>query len=297
MQILLRCLLVFVGWWPLALCHGLGWCLGWLLWWLPNSLRRGTLIHVGLCLHDESPETRSRIARRSLIESMKALLEAPAIWYGPRWRLQRWLGNGEEHAAMREALAAAPATILLTPHLGAWELAGQYAAQFGPLTLLYKPQKGHFNALILEGRSRNPDAHPVPTDAAGVKALLAALKRDETIGILPDHDPPEGSGRFAPLFGTPAHTTDLVGKLAARTGASVWFIVAERRSWARGFRFRLTPAPAEITDREQSVAALNRGVEACIRQRPGQYWWAYERYRRRPAGAAPPYARKRRYKR
>lgn len=224
---------------------------------------------------------------------MKALLEAPAIWFGPRWRLQRWLGKTAEQARMREALAAAPAAIMLTPHLGAWELAGQFVAQFGPLTLLYKPQKSHFNALIVEGRSRQPGAQPVPTNATGVKALLAALKRGETVGILPDHDPPEGAGRFAPFFGTPAHTTDLVGKLAARTGASVWFIVAERRSWARGFAFHLTQAPADITDREHSVAALNRGVEERIRALPTQYWWSYERYRRQPPGVANPYARKR----
>ncbi|MDN5873071.1 MAG: MerR family DNA-binding transcriptional regulator, partial [Sinobacteraceae bacterium] len=221
MQFLLRCLLVFVGWWPLALCHALGWCLGMLLWLIPNSLRRGTRLHVQLCLHDASPKRQRYIERRSLIESMKALLEAPAIWFGPRWRLQRWLGKTAEQARMREALAAAPAAIMLTPHLGAWELAGQFVAQFGPLTLLYKPQKSHFNALIVEGRSRQPGAQPVPTNAAGVKALLAALKRGETVGILPDHDPPEGAGRFAPFFGTPAHTTDLVGKLAARTGVAV----------------------------------------------------------------------------
>ncbi len=286
MQTLLRWALLFVGYWPLPLLHAVGWLAGQLLWWLPNGLRIVTLRHMELCLSELPPEARRRIARRSLIESMKAVTEAQAIWFGPSWRLRRWLGSPEEKQAFRDAIASSNGIILLTAHLGAWELVGQFVAQFKPLTLLYKPQKGALDALIQQGRARGSNAHPVPTSTSGVKALLAALSRGETVGILPDHDPPEGSGRFAPFFGIPAHTMDLVGKLAARTGASVWFLVAERRSWARGFHFHLTRAPAGIDDAQTSVIALNQGVEACVRRLPEQYWWSYQRYRRRPPGAA-----------
>ncbi|HEU0196321.1 MAG TPA: hypothetical protein VFQ88_03770, partial [Nevskiaceae bacterium] len=93
MQRLLRFLLVFVGLWPLALLHGVGFCLGCLLWWIPNGLKRRTIFHVELCLRELPPNQRQRIARHALIESMKALMEAPAIWFGPARRLQRWLGT------------------------------------------------------------------------------------------------------------------------------------------------------------------------------------------------------------
>lgn len=285
MQTMLRWGLLFVGYWPLPLLHALGVVAGLLLWWLPNGLRAVTLRHMELCLPRFTPEQRRRIARRSLIESMKALAEAPAIWFGPDWRLQRWLGSAEEKRALRSTIASANGIILLTPHLGAWELTCQFAAQFGPMTLLYKPQKGALDALIQQGRTRNPNARPMPTSTRGVKALLAALGRGETVGLLPDHDPPEGSGRFAPLFGIPAHSMDLVGKLSARTGAPVWFVLAERRSWARGFRFHLIRAPDGIADAGSSAAALNQGVEACVMRLPEQYWWSYQRYRRRPPGA------------
>lgn len=284
MQTLARWTLLLAGYLPLWLLHALGMVAGLLLWCLPNKLRRVTRRHMELCLPELSEKQHRRIARRSLIESMKAVTEAPAIWFGPRWRLRRWLGSDAERRRFAEATASPKGAIILTPHLGAWELAGQFVAEFGPLTLLYKPQKGVFDELIRQGRARNPNARPMPTSARGVKALLAALGRGERIGILPDHDPPSGSGRFAPFFGIPAHSMDLVGKLAARTGASVWFIVAERRGWARGFRFHLTPAPTNITDVKTSVAALNAGVEACVRRLPEQYWWSYERYRRRPPG-------------
>jgi KDO2-lipid IV(A) lauroyltransferase len=39
----------------------------------------------------------------------------------------------------------------------------------------------------------------------------------------------------------------------------------------------------------RAVTAVNRGVEACIRRSPAQYYWAYMRFRRRPVGEPPFY--------
>jgi KDO2-lipid IV(A) lauroyltransferase len=284
MEFLLRTLLTVLGCLPLPVLHAAGWLLGELAWRLPTKQRKLTLRHLERCLPELAPEARRRLARRSLIESGKAVCEAPAIWFGPSWRVQRWISDETIRSAFRAAIAGGRGAIMLTPHLGCWELTHLLASQIGPITVLYKPQKGAINEVILAGRSRFPGSVPMPTDNGGVKAVLAALRRGEMVGILPDHDPPEGGGTFAPLFGIPAHTMDLIGKLASRTGAPVWYFVGERLSWGRGFRFHLSPAPAGIYDPAQAAAALNAGLEACIRQKPDQYWWSYKRYRRRLPG-------------
>jgi KDO2-lipid IV(A) lauroyltransferase len=278
---------------PLPLLHALGWALGNLLWLTPNEYRRITLRHLELCLPERSPRERERLARRSLIESAKAVCEAPALWFGAERRLRRWLHDPAALEALRGVCQSGRGTIVLTPHLGAWELASFFVAQAGPLTVLYKPQKGAAEAVIRRGRSRLPQIHPVPTTGRGVKALLGALRKSQAVGILPDHDPPEESGsRYAPLFGIPAHTMDLVSRLAAKSGAPVWFVVVERLSWGRGFRFHLRRAPAGIDDAQHGPEALNAGVEACIRLLPEQYWWSYRRFRRRPPGSGDLYARR-----
>jgi KDO2-lipid IV(A) lauroyltransferase len=82
----------------------------------------------------------------------------------------------------------------------------------------------------------------------------------------------------------------LVAKLAARSGAPVWFVAAERLPASRGFRFHLMRAGDGIADAERGPAVLNAGVESCVRSWPGQYWWSYKRYRRRPAGEPDFYA-------
>ena len=290
MTTLLRWTLTVLGQLPLPLLHGLGWLLGSLLWLAPNGLRAVTRRHLDLCFPERSPAERARIGRLSMIESGKAVCEAPALWFGPERRLRRWIGDEAALRILHTAVAGGKGAIMLTPHLGAWEIASYFCSQAGPITVLYKPQKGVSDGVILQGRSRLPGVKPVPTSGGGVKALLGALRRGELVGILPDHDPPDESGtRFAPLFGIPANTMDLVGKLAARSGAPVWFISAERLSWGRGFRFHLERAPSGIDDPELGPAALNQGVEACVTRMPEQYWWSYKRYRRRPPGEADPY--------
>ena len=285
----LRALLVVVGHLPLPVVDALASVLGSIFWLLPTRQKQITLFHLQRCLPELSPIERRRIARVSLLHTARSVLEAPAIWFGPEKRLLRWLDQAHARDSLRKLLSSNRGLILLCPHVGSWEIAGMFCARAGPITTLYKPQKGEFDALILEGRARLC-AKLVPTAGTGVRALLAALKNGEMVGILPDHDPPSGSGVFAPFFGIPAHTTELVSKLAARTGAPVWFCVAERLAWGRGFRIRLEPAPVGIADPAHGAAALNAGVEERLRELPEQYWWSYKRYRRRPPGEPDFYA-------
>lgn len=291
MATVMRALLILIGFLPLSVLHAIGCVLGLLLLCVPNRLGRITRFHIRTCLPQVGEQEQRRIARGSLMHSACAVLEAPAIWFGPLKRRQRWLEDNK--AALEivdKALSSGRGAIMLTPHQGAWELSTFYVARLAPITVLYKPQKGAADQIIREGRARGADVRPVPTNGAGVRALLAALKRGEMIGILPDHDPPEGSGTvFAPFFGIPANTMDLVSKLAARSGAPVLFFVAERLRWARGFRFHVFAASDDIADPQTGPAALNRGVEACIRYLPTQYWWSYKRFRRRPTGEPPFY--------
>lgn len=285
MHALARGLLVLLGWLPLPVLHALGLLIGLTLIVVPNRERRISRMHVDWCLPELSSRERRRIVNRSLLHIGMAIAEAPAIWFGPEQRLQRWIAEPEARRKL-EAIASRGA-ILLCAHIGAWELAGIFCATVRPMTTLYKPQRGVWNALIKEGRARL-GANMVPSTHHGVKAFMRALHNNEMIGMLPDQDPPWGRGVFAPLFGIQAHTTELVTKMAARTGCPAWFCWAERLPF-RGFRIHFRPAPPEVIDPAKGPAALNRGLEALIRELPQQYWWNYKRYRRRPPGDPPIY--------
>ena len=72
----------------------------------------------------------------------------------------------------------------------------------------------------------------------------------------------------------------LLPRLAARTGATVLFAFAERLPRGEGYRIHFLPAPEGLADSDlpHACAALNRGVEDCVKLAFAQYQWHYKRY-------------------
>ena len=66
-------------------------------------------------------------------------------------------------------------------------------------------------------------------------------------------------------------------RLVEMTGCSVVICVGERLPGGRGWRMRFEPMH-ELPTPE----AVNKRFEALIRQMPGQYLWAYNRYKHPP---------------
>lgn len=272
---------------PLPLIHAIGAVLGGLLGQVPNAVRQIADRNLTLCFPEAPPKARNRLLRRNLIETGKSFLELGPLWC---WPGQRVLALVQASVTGESELAAAvhrkQGAILLTPHLGAWEMAGLYYSSRYPLTILYRPSRVGLDELSRQGRGRL-GGRVVATDTAGIRALLAALRNGEVLGILPDQDPgDEGGGVFAPFFGIAADTMTLVSRLARKTGAPVFLTWAERLPRGRGFTLHLRTLP-DVTiasSLEASVAALNQGVEAAVRSLPAQYLWAYKRFKTRPPG-------------
>ena len=271
---------------PLPLTHAIGVWVGGLLWWIPNDLRRIASRNLVLTFPEMPVADRERLLRRNLWETGKLLLELGPLWL---WRGERVLALVQGAVAGEEALTDTVrrrrGAILLTPHLGAWEMAGLYYSSRHPLTILYRPSRLGLDELSIRGRGRL-GGKVVATDARGVRSLLTALRDGEILGILPDQDPGDEGGVFAPFFGISASTMTLVSRLTRNTGAPVFLTWAERLPRGRGFALHLRALP-EVTaagSLEESAAALNRGVEAAVRSLPAQYLWAYKRFKTRPPG-------------
>jgi KDO2-lipid IV(A) lauroyltransferase len=257
---------------------------GWITARWPNRQRRNALINIGLCLPQLTRSEQLRLRDRNLKEFGKTYFEIGYLWLRP---LEHVLGLVREARGV-ELLRREPGKglIVLSPHIGAWELAGLFLAARGPTAIFYKPQK-YLDDLILSARRRS-GAQLAPITAKGIRVLVQALERGDYVGILPDQEPKADKGAvFAPLFGVPAFTMLLVNRLARRTGARVVFLFAERLGLGAGFRIHCLPAPEGIDSADDRVAAaaLNRGIEQCVAVCPEQYVWPYKRFRRRPEGA------------
>jgi KDO2-lipid IV(A) lauroyltransferase len=266
---------------PLPVLHGVGIVLGWLIYWAPgrhSARMRNNLFDSGLCAPGRDCR---RLLRQAIGESGKSIVELLPVWLRPHENLLKLVRgtSGWEH--IEAAHAAGKGIILAGPHLGCFEILNQYYAAQHPITAMYKPpRKPALAALMLAGRQRGQSTL-VPTDLSGVRAQLAALKRHEAIGILPDQVATTGDGVWAPFFGRPAFTPTLVASLQRKTGAAAFFITAERLSWGRGYHLHVFPLETPLPEDKAAAATLiNQAVENLVRRFPAQYMWSYNRYKR-----------------
>jgi len=266
---------------PLPWMQRLGAGLGWLVWWLSPSYRRNFKSNVqaaGVAWHEARPAVAA-------IGSMVA--ELPWVWMRPHSAkldgLVTW--DGAEH--FEAAMQAGKGVIIMSPHLGSWEIGAQAIAEkFGPMhgamVALFRPaRKAWLEPLVANARTR-PYLDSAPTSLAGVRTLIRTLRNGGYTAILPDQVPPLGQGVWAPFFGRDVYTMTLLAKLAQQTGAQVIKTWCERLPAGQGFCMHMRPFDApEMTDAtvspEVAAAAVNRGVEAMVRHAPGQYLWGFAR--------------------
>lgn len=268
---------------PLPVLHAMGASLGRWARRLPNRQRRNALINIAICLPERGRAEQVALRDEALRESGKTYLEIAHLWLRPTAEVLGLVREvrGAEHLRRPDGRGL----IVLSPHIGAWELAGLYLAAQGPTAIFYKPQK-YLDSLILAARRRS-GAELAPITSKGIRRLVQALERGDYVGILPDQEPKAHKGStFAPFFGVPALTMLLVNRLARRAEVPVVFLFAERLAGEAGFRLHCIPAPEGIDSADDKVAAraLNLGIERCIRTCPAQFLWSYKRFRRRPAG-------------
>jgi KDO2-lipid IV(A) lauroyltransferase len=211
------------------------------------------------------------------------IAELPAIWLRPRAEVIALVRAIEGREHVEAARAAGKGIVFMTPHLGCFEIAAQFAADAFPITALYRPPKfAWLRAAIEQWRARD-NIHLARADVAGVRELIAALGRNEAVGILPDQVPGGGHGEWADFFGKPAYTMTLAAALADRPGSACLLAYGERLPGGAGYVLRIRPL-AGPNPGDTPTRRMNAAIEALIRECPAQYLWGYNRYKR-PAGA------------
>jgi KDO2-lipid IV(A) lauroyltransferase len=271
---------------PLRGAHALGSALGGILALIPGRIRRITQRNVELCFPELSPAEQRRLVSRSLRGTGQTVAETGALWHWPRERVLGLIREVEGREPVDAALRAGRGGILMTPHLGNWELVGLYCSTLYPLTSLYRPPRITGLETYMRASRERFGARLVPTSAGGIRHLYRALSRGEFIGLLPDQEPQAGSGVFAPFFGIPAYTMTLLARLLEKHDVPVFFVYAERLPRGAGFRIRFSPMAGDF-DRADVVSVctvMNAGVEDCVRRIPEQYQWNYKRFRTLPEG-------------
>jgi len=280
---------------PLRQIHLIGGVIGWLAFWLSSSYRRRVVANAA------QAGVARELWRASIAEAGRMAAELPYLWLRPPHQPidppPRW--DGAEH--LEHGIARGHGLVLMTPHIGCFEVIAQaYAERFGarsPMTAMYRPPRHESLRKIVETARARPGLLTAPASLGGVRQMIRALRRGETVGLLPDQVPPEGLGIWAPFFGRDAYTMTLAARLVEQTGATPLLLVGERLARAAGFCIHVMPMPEPLPadgagDAEHQRACagvINRAMEHVIARWPGQYVWGYDRYKapRSGAGAQP----------
>ncbi len=194
--------------------------------------------------------------------------------------------------AFETAVAQGRGVVLVSGHLGNWEVGGASLAARGiPLDAV---AKGMSNALferdLMNTRARMGMNIIEMSRARG--GILRSLAAGRVAALVADQDMHRG-GVFVPFFGSLAATPKGPAFFAIRAGAPLFVGVPLRaRGRRQRYDMRLVPVDFHPTgDLDADVARLTElhtcALEAAVREAPEQYFWQHKRWKTRPAEEQP----------
>jgi len=194
------------------------------------------------------------------------------------------------HENFLEGQGRGKGVLVLTGHIGAWELSSFAHALYGfPLHFMARPiDNRKLDDLVSRYRCL-PGNRPILKNESA-RVMLKILKESGTIGILADQNSMPEEAVFVNFFGKTASTTTGIARLALHTGAAVVPGYAVWDAGIRKYRLRFEP-PVELlrtgdTERDvfENTQRFTKVIEEIIRKYPEQWVWVHGRWNTRPKG-------------
>ena len=282
-----------VSWLPRNFLLGLAEGLGRIAFFVARRERKKTLLHLTSVYGGEkSPEEIHELGKQVFVHFGRI---AADVLRFPKWNraeLDRLIEGKESFSPIDRLLSEGRGIILLTAHLGNWELLGAFLTLRGyngagvGRRIYYEK----FDRFLVDLR-KQAGVRTIYQDAHA-REYLKVLNQNEILVILADQDVDHLDGIFVPFFGRPAYTLTSPVKLALATGAPILPAFLVRA----GDCYRLLidePIRVEMrATRDQTLqeytARWSGVVEAKIRAYPEQWVWMHRRWKtaETPGGVA-----------
>jgi KDO2-lipid IV(A) lauroyltransferase len=245
--------------------------LAFLVYWLFGRLRRVGVRNLAMALPDVPVEERTQILRSVYTHLGWQLVEFCRMTRYTRENTRDWMRTeGLEHYLA--AQAHGKGVLVITGHLGAWELSS-----------FYHSLMGHPMGMVI----RRLDNRRLDAYVNGIRCMHG---KGGTVGILMDTNMTPPQGAFVKFFGIEACTATGLAHVARKTGAAVlpgfmFWEPAERR-------YVLRFGPKVVIPHTDNVSAdilagtqlCTSAIETWIRRYPDQWLWIHRRWKTRPAG-------------
>lgn len=272
---------------PLPASRLMGAGLG-LLYYLTNAKRRRIArVNLRLCFPELSDRSRRQLLRRHFRRAGQAYVDIGFLAWASEARFRRAVRlHGIEHIA--SARAAGRRVILLAPHCVGMNVGGIAVARDHAVFSMVKPQRDPLVNWVLN-KARSRYGSPLIGRGQGLRPVVRALNAGQMFYYLPDEDLGPQHSVFAPFFGVPTATLDMLGRLARLTRAVV--VPCFTRLTPAGYDVYLLPPLAEYPtgDAVRDATTMNLAIETEIRAVPEQYMWTFKLFKTRPDGVRSPY--------
>ncbi len=243
---------------------------------------------------DPGTGARHRLVRRSCRHLVRNVLELPRLVGA---RDERFFEDvrveGEGH--LRDAFESGRGVLVVTAHLGNWELLGAVASHLGyPSAMVIRRLAGVVSNRWIEDLRKRSGVSLVEEGPGELKQMCRTLREGKVLGFTVDQRP-RGARRSVPIrfLGRPTRVTTAVATLALRTGAPIVPVVIHREASGRHcvrIGRPLDPCRDGRPLGQQTAdlaASYHRCIEREIVQHPDQWLWHHRRWRA-PVGQPEP---------
>jgi len=271
-------------------CRHAGMWLGLLFHHALPSRRKISMDNLRLAFPDMSRTQANRVARRVSQNAAMTFCEFLHLRACGEKEIREysWI-EGLEH--IESGFALGKGVLLLTGHIGNWEMMGARAALEFPLTVIARPRSNQAVHDSIEAIRAHVNVQVISRFDTG-RAPIKVLRANESLAILPDQY--EKHGLPLPFFNQPTRLVDALARLAILSRAPIVPAFGIRREpWLSDGRIVAQVFPGFHLEKNNRQKGENRDdtimegtrrvvqeLETIIRAHPDQWLWMHRRWRK-----------------
>ena len=195
--------------------------------------------------------------------------------------------EGKEH--LDNAVGRGKGVIVMTAHIGNWELAGaRLVAEGYAITPIYTSQRnaGGLNDLIVDLRGGTAGIKTVPSEGFGLRGAFRVLRQGKMLVFLQDLDARK-EGVLVPFLGLPSSTAVGIVKMHCKFGSPVVPMMCFRNPDGVSHTIRVNEILSDLPDEagtlfginmEKSLKMCNNMMSMWVTSYPDQWMWLLDKW-------------------
>jgi KDO2-lipid IV(A) lauroyltransferase len=273
---------------PFSAARALARGLAWLAYHVDRRHRLVARANLGHAFPEKSPREIDALVRgtyRHFCTMLVEMVHLPRMLYPTTWRRYLDLAAGRP---LVDVLLSGRPVLLLTGHLGNWELSGFMLGLLGfrSYAIARRLDNAYLHEFLMH-RFRQRTGQRILSKDGDFEKIQAVLSGGGALGTLADQDAGQ-RGLFVDYFGRPASTHKAIALLALQHRATMLVIGTVRVG--EPFRYCClcedAMRPEEYDGRPDAVTALTQrftaALERIVRRHPEQYLWLHRRWKHQP---------------